>query len=308
MTNKTKNKNILDSIREVKSNFTEGICSENEVKDFIKTCKTKLKKNRENIDSTSFLYNFFLHFNIENFCDMTILMVRNNYETKIIESVGDINLLKNISFRLNHGQEFYRKYKSIKYDSREYSLYHESMMIDDTEYTLLAFSESRKFMPSRFHTLADILMEYIRSSQSLDRPYYNDFFEETLVRLNAYLNENNSINKNIYLFKFDHNSFLHKTGVNTAIEFSESIEKKLHNYFQQSSGIFRISLTLFIVIIPNSDTHTFDMHITKAGHIELALNFVFNDIILVYSCFQIQEEDIKSSYDIFEKIYHFENN
>ena len=79
------------------------------------------------------------------------------------------------------------------------------MNINDREYSLVCFSESKFFKASKFHMLSDILMEYIRLTETVEKPYFNDFFEDSAVQINSFLHKNEAVIRSIYIFKFDHN-------------------------------------------------------------------------------------------------------
>ncbi len=298
---------VVSKLETMKSELLSGEISIEEGLQNLSELESIQLKNAEHYsEKNNFLQNLFLTFNISNFCDITLLISHDNEGIGIVERVGNTSLLNNIMFRLKHSNNFYTKYSELVYSSRTYNIYY-SEKEETKKYTLLAFSESKYFQKKAFNILSDLTWHYMKTADLKQVPYYSDFFDIAMSRLHLFLEEKKDTKNNIYIFNFQHNKIINEMGVGTAFNLSEYIKSTLSKAFPEDSGIFRISLEKFIVVVPGEESEAFSLNERGNGGLQCQIDFKFNGIVIFYACSQISQRDIATPYDIYARILQGES-
>lgn len=244
------------------------------------------------------LKSFLVNFNVNNFADCTVIINSDNSSNQFIECAGDKGLINEIGLRLDSDSFFFRGTDEFESLEVPYKLLHETMELDSMFYTVLTLTSSTHFRPSSFHILCDIIMDLIRLYNLKSKPVFNDFFESVIVDLNRLMSELNNDPEKIYMYKFNHlDSLFGNIGMSSVLELSDCIVSTLQKFYGDNAGIFKISLTVFIVVTERND---------QPGGLEYSekgLNFLYRGIVLPYTCMGIPYETGSTVYTIFEKIF-----
>lgn len=255
---------------------------------------------------SSILKSFIITFNVSNFSDLTALIITSSDNVRIIEYAGSELLLFELKSLIETQKMFYKDIDNIKVKGDNFKVFYESMENDSGIYTIITFTESIFFKPSKFHMLSDILMDIIRSTDMSGNSVYNDLFENTEVGINSYIDANKMNNSELYFFKFENiYDFFVQMGLEIIIELSETIKKKLTEVFSDKSLIFRFSFSEYIVILSGSFAANNKFSDLNDSNF---LDFSFKGISLHHRCIKIPYNSNQSVYDIFENIYLLNNN
>ena len=134
-------------------------------------------------ESHNIIKSFLITFNVNNFSDFTVLFVNKSDNIEVIEYAGDENIYKEFNYLIESDRSFYKDIEKIKINSDKFRLLYESMEIQNSTYIILTITESELYKPSKFHMLADIIMEIIRCTDKSHDSVFNDLFEETENRI-----------------------------------------------------------------------------------------------------------------------------
>ena len=298
-----KKSDLFDELLEMKNSIQNNNFDINSVPDELSKIDTIINKNcllNESIKN-NIIKSFFTTFNVSNFSDLTILFISYPDSTKIIEYAGNIDLYNKLKEIIETDKDFFKNIDSIKIKDIKFRFYFESMKNNSGLYTIVTITESRFFMPSKFHMLSDIIMDLIRSSDMSTDSVFNDLFEDTAIQINNSISSDNKDLSELYLFKFEniYNFFL-KMGLEIIIELSETIKKKLIESFGDNSTIFRFSLSEYIVI--SSKLISEDTKYSELNNGNL-LDFNYKGIVLQHRCIKIPYTKTQSVYDIFQTIF-----
>ena len=251
-------------------------------------------------EQSNLIKSFLITFNVNNFSDLTLLFITTSEGVRIIEYAGTEILFNEFKNLIETDQKFYEDIDKIKVKENSFRIFFESMENDNGLYTVLTITESVFFKPSKFHMLSDILLDIVRSSDISRGPIVNDLFENTVIEISSYISTNNITESEVYLFKFENiYDFFLKMGLEIIIELSETIKKRLWEFFGDKSGIFRFSLSEYIVISSGDflqDNRSLDLNNSSM------LDFIYKGIVLHHRCIKIPYKNNQSIYDIFENI------
>ncbi len=264
---------------------------------------TDLRKSQHDSigKGNSIIRSFLITFNINCFSDLTILFLSSSGKISIIEYAGNETVFTEVKVMFEHEINFFKDMDKLNVKGNYYRIFYESMENDNGLYTLLTFTESAFFKPSRFHMLADVLMDIIRSGDKTENSVIEDFFENAVVQLNTFINKSTIAEPEMYLFIFEniHDFFL-EMGLDVLIELSGTIRKKMLEEFGSQSGVIALSLSRYIVISPAGNLS--DNKIMKLKNSTL-MEFSYKGIMLQYHCIRIPFNN-DSIYDIIENIFH----
>ena len=244
-------------------------------------------------------------FNINNFSDFSVLIFTTQNGYKVIDSAGDETLLNFFTDLINEDNAFYVGIEKLQIQRRNYNVFSESMDTGDFVCTVIAFSESSFFRPTSFHILCDIIMDLVKFAQYKPSPVYCDYFENISVEINSFISKCDPGSAgSAYLFIFDQiNNFFKNTGFSRILEISSDIEVILSSIFGEKSGIFRISLSMFLVIADESIDN--EKYFQKCR--ERKIDFNLRGIVLPYTCSTLELGDERSAYSILGKIIKSDN-
>jgi len=218
---------------------------------------------------------------------------------KIIESAGSDFIQDQFNLLYETDSDFYKNTDSLKVKDINYRMFYESMEIEKGVYTIVTITESVFFKPSKFHMLADIILDIIRSTAVSRASIFNDLFEETVIGINSYLSTTDVTDSQFYLFKFENiYDFFLKMGLEIIIELSEAIKIKLKDVFGDKASIFRFSLSEYIVIAPTDPPPQIRFSDLNNRNV---IDFSYKGIVLQHRCIKIPHQN-KSIYDTFETI------
>jgi len=266
-----------------------------------------LKSEAENFFSNNFnngkysdIKSLLVIYNLENFSDLTLIYSSSAEEFKIIDYAGDNKLLEDISSLIEQDVNFFKNLEKTDIAGKLYTLFHESMNTETGVYTVITLSESQLMKPSRFHILCDIVMDLIKMYQYNPRPVHFDFFETLSVEINSYLTKTGSFKSfNAYVFSFSHiTHFFRNMAFALITELSSDIEKKLSSLFGSDKGIFRISLSIFLVIAEKESGADSVYEQIKDGKVD----FILRGIVLPYTSIKLICDSNTSSYTVLQKI------
>ncbi len=296
--------NILKRAREIRDLFnnndiTIAEASQN-LRELIKERDSLFSNEKIPVEKYTHFKSMLVTYNNANFADATLLInsTENSYE--IIDFAGDDNLLNNVYALMDQDVFFYRTLDQLNIGGRTYRLLHESMNTDEGTYSVLTLSESPFMRGSSFHILCDIVMDLIKINSYSSEPIHYDFFEELSVEINSYLSKGMiSGEVKSCLFSFRHiPQFFENMGFSLILELSSDIERKLASLFSNDSGIFRISLSMFLVINRGGIQENAIFEKCCKGKFD----FNIRGIILPYTCTYIDCEKETGSYTVLQKI------
>lgn len=246
------------------------------------------------------LKSMFVVYNNANFSDATLLINISEISYEIINFAGNDDLLNNIYNLMDQDRFFYKTLEQLNIGGKTYRLLHESMNTDEGTYSVITLSESPFMRGSSFHIFCDIIMDLIKMNSYSSQPIHYDFFEELSVEINSYLSKNVAPGEvKACIFNFRHiGHFFKNMGFSLILELSSDIEKKLASLFSVNSSIFRISLSMFLVINKGEIQENTMFEECCKGKID----FNIRGIILPYTCTYIDCERETSSYTVLQKI------
>ncbi len=248
--------------------------------------------------------NLLITFNIKNYSDLTILFVNSSEKMKMLETAGSDILFEEFNLLYEADNYFFKNTESIKVKGSHFRIFYESMENEKGNYTILTITESVFFKPSKFHMLADIIMEIIRSIDMSRASIFNDLFEETIIGINSYLAAADVESLDFFLFKFENiYDFFLKMGLEIIIELSETIKEKLKEIFGEKVSIFRFSLSEYIVIVSIDTSSAISFSDLNNRNV---FDFNYKGIVLQHRCIKISHHN-KSIYDVFETIFKADN-
>jgi hypothetical protein len=239
-------------------------------------------------------------YNTANFSDLTLIIHSSIDEFKITDYAGDDNLFKNISSLINQDINFFRNLEKTDVSGKLYRILHESMNTAAGQYSIVTLSESQFMKPSSFHILCDIVMDLIKIYQYSPQPIHYDFFESLSVDINSYLTKTGSFKSfNAYVFSFSNFArFFKNIPFSLITELSSDVEKKLISLFGYDTGVFRISLSMFLVIAENESGADSVYEEIRDGK----MDFILRGIVLPYTSTRLTCDSETSSYTVLQKI------
>jgi len=301
-------RNLLESIAEsrdlLKNNdisVSEALSTLNEYKSRASRFHT-IQSGREDSGLVKSLLTIF---NINNFSDLSLLIFNTQNGYRVIDSAGDETLLNSFTDLINEDSEFYNGIDKLQIEGRNYHVFSESMDTGDFSCTVIAFTESSFFRPTSFHILCDIIMDLVKLAQYKPSPVYCDYFENISVEINSFISKcAPGAPGSAYLFIFKQiNNFFQNTGFSRILEISSDIEAMLSSIFGERSGVFRISLSMFLVIADESIDN--EKYFQKCR--ERKIDFNLRGIVLPYTCSTLELGDERTAYSILGKIIKFDN-
>jgi len=265
---------------------------------------TDLKSNSM-YQKNNIIKSFLITFNISCFSDFTILFLTSSDQVSIIEYAGNKHIFNEVNNMFDQEINFYKDMDKLDIGRDYFRIYYESMGTDNGIYTLMTLTESALFKPSKFHMVGDILMDIIRSGDRTDNSVIEDLFENAVVQLNTFINNNTIIEPELYLFIFENiQDFFLEVGFEILLEISETIKKNILEVFGNKSGIVALSLSRYIVISPENS-------LSEEKIIELKnrtlIDFSYKGIVLQYRCIRVPYNKNNSIYDIIENIFPISN-
>jgi len=239
-------------------------------------------------------------FNINNFSDLSVIIFITKSGYRVIESAGGETLFSSFTDLMKEDNEFYNGIEKLQIAGRNYNIFSESMDTGEFICRVITFTESSFFRPTSFHILCDIIMDLVKLSQYKPSPVYCDFFENISVEINSFLSKcAPGASGSAYFFIFNQiNHFFKNTGFSRILELSSEIESRLSSIFGEKAGIFRISLSMFLVIPDESGDN--EKCFQKCR--ERKVDFNFRGVILPYTCSAVVFGDERSAYSILGKI------
>lgn len=255
-----------------------------------------VKKN----GSFSSLKSFLAVFNLNNFADLTILMFTDKSGYRVLENAGNEALFRSFIDLMAQDSRFYVGVEKVKMTGNSFKIFHETMDMGDASYKIITFTESSFFRPTSFHILCDIVMDMIKLIKHRPSQSYYDFFENLSVEINSFFTKTSPIGPGIaYLFTFDQIiNFFKNSGLSMILEFSAEIESRLASLFVYRSGIFRLTLSRFLVItdLDGDNEKKFQKCIEKKA------DFILRGVVLPYACSAVKFGEERNAYSILEKI------
>lgn len=299
-------KTLIEDISELKENISNDNISSNEAIEVISNIESFINFDIKNtgVEKYDPLKSLMVTFNISNFSDMTLFFSVKGPECIIIERSGDMTLCDRIEEFLKDDPEFFRGMERIEIGGTYYRMPFESMTIDDTTYTVMSLTMSCNFRSTRFHILCDLLMDYIKSAKEDRRGLFNDLFDDIVIDLTRFISIAGYNEPAVFFFRYEYISeFFSRIGLATIIEMSRHIKQNLIELFGNEASIIRLSLSSYLVIIPeDNDASAFNKIATNSR-----INFIFKGIVLPYTVIQVPYKKENSIYDIFENVYLLDN-
>lgn len=297
-------KNIQERAGEVRdllnnNDITIAEASQN-LKELIAERDILLSDAKMTIEKYTAVKSMLVVYNTSNFTDATLLINSSETGYKVIDFAGDESLIIKVYALMEQDNFFYRNLDKLNISGRSYRLLHESMNTDEGTYSVITLSESSFMRASSFHILCDIVMDLIKMSSYSSQPIHYDFFEELSIEINSYISKTeNPEEVNACVFGFRHiNHFFKNMGFSHILELSSDIKSKLNSIFGVDAGVFRISLSMFLVI--NRGASEGESMLGKCC--EGKIDFSIRGIILPYTCTYIDCKRETSSYTILQKI------
>ena len=246
------------------------------------------------------LKSLLITFNLTNLSDITLILNLSSEQLNIIDYAGDDILLNEVKLLTESDNQFFKNTDSIKIKKSNYSLFHGSLNLNGTDYIILSMTESSLFKPDKFHVLCSIVFDIIQYTHTSDETIFRDLFEQTIIDMDNYTNENKIIDSELFLFKFNeiYDSF-HTIELGIMLDISESIKEHLKKIFNFKASIFRFSLSEYIVI-PEKDY--IPAYTISDLNNSTEIIFKYKGVVLQHSCTKISSEN-QSIYNIFENIY-----
>ena len=246
------------------------------------------------------LKNLLITFNLTYLSDITLILDLSSDILNILSYAGDEILLNEFRVLMESDNQFFKNMNSIKIKNSSYDLIYESLNLNDNVYAILSMTESKLFKPEKFHVLCNMIFDIIRYSHASDETIFRDLFEQTVIDINNYIDDNQITDSELFLFKFNkiYDSF-HTMDLGIILDISESIKEQLKIIFKQRVAIFRFSLSEYIVIPENDYMPEYTISdLNNANEI----NFKYKGVVLKHSCTKISFDN-QSIYNIFENIY-----
>ena len=251
-------------------------------------------------DKSNILKILLITFNLTNLSDITLILNLSSDILNIIEYAGDQILLNEFKLLTKSDNQFFKNMDSIDIRNNNYRLFHESQNFNDRSCIILSMTESGLFKPDKFHALCNIVFDIIKYIQTSDETIFRDLFEQTIIDMDNYTNENKIIDSELFLFKFDKiDDSFHTMELGILLEISESIKEQLKTIFNDRASIFRFSLSEYIVI-PEKD-YMLSYTVSDLNN-PIEINFKYKGVVLPHRCTKISSEN-QSIYNIFENIY-----
>jgi len=301
-------KKFLESIAESRDLLKNNDISVSEALSSLKAYKSRaaaLPAIQSAMEGSGLVKSLFSVFNINNFSDLSLLIFTSKSGYKVIDSAGDETLFSSFIDLMNEDREFYHGIEKLQIEGRNYNVFSESMDAGDFICTVIAFTESSFFRPTSFHILCDIIMDLVKLTQYKPSPVYSDFFENISVGINSFLLKTAPGSTGLaYLFTFHQiNHFFKNTGFSRILELSSDIEAKLLTIFGEKSGIFRISLSMFLVITDESSAN--EKYFQKCR--DRKIDFNFRGIVLPYTCLSVVFGKERNAHSILGEIIKSDN-
>ncbi len=270
------------------------------LRELIKERDFLLLNEKKPVEKYTHFKSMLVTYNNANFADATLLINVSETDYEIISFAGNDDLLNNVYALMDQDRFFYKTFDKLNTGGKAYRLLHESMTTDEGIYSVLTLSESPFMRGSSFHILCDIIMDLIKINSYSSQPVHYDFFEELSVEINSYLTKNiipGQVKSFIFNFK-NITYFFENMGFSLILELSSDIEKKLVSLFSANTGVFRISLSMFLVINKGEiqENEMFEKYCQGK------VDFSIRGIILPYTCTYIDCERETGSYTILQKI------
>jgi hypothetical protein len=217
----------------------------------------------------------------------------------IIDYAGDDILLNECKLLTESDNQFFKNMDSIKIKNSNYRSFYESRNFNGTDYIILSMTESNFFKPDKFHILCNIVFDIIEYTQTSDETIFRDLFEQTIIDIDNYTNENKIIDSELFLFKFNIYDSFNTIELGIMLDISESIKEQLKKIFNFRASIFRFSLSEYIVI-PEKDY--IPIYTVSDLNNSNEIIFKYMGVVLQHNCTKISSEN-QSIYNIFENIY-----
>ena len=253
---------------------------------------------------SNILKSLLITFNLTNFSDLTFIFDLPSERVNVIEYAGDEILIGEVKVLIDSDSQFLKETDSIKIKGCNYRLFYEAIDFNDTNYLILSMTESRLYSLEKFHVLCDIVFDIIRYIYSSNETIYRDMFQQTIIDVNNYMNDNQITDSELFLFRFKkiYSSF-YTMDLRIMLDISESIKEQLEIIFNHRAVIFRFSLSEYIVI-PERDSPEYTLLDLNNSN---ETNFRYKGVVLQHSCTKISSDN-QSIYNIFENIYDIEKN
>jgi len=290
-----------DLLRNKDITITDASAALNEYKSMV----SELISGQKGYERCSLAKSLLIVFNLNNFSELTVVIFTDKDGFRVIDYAGEESLLSSLAGLMNEDSRFYADTEIVEIKGRNYKIFNESMNMGDFNCLIITITESAYFRPSSFHILCDLILDIVKLIKYRPSQAYHDFFESISVDINSFLAKTLPGSPGAaYLFTFDQIiHFFKNTGFTLILELSADIESRLASLFSNKTGIFRISLSRFLVI-PDEDC---DNKKSFQMCLERKADFIFRGIVLPYTCSSIIFGRERSAYSILEKIIKSEN-
>jgi len=296
---------LLSELDEIKNSIINKSFNLDQVKDSLLRIEESLDKapNSNAANKSNILKSLLITFNLTNFSDITLILDLSSDVLNVIEYAGDELLLNEFRVLTDSDKQFFKNIDSIKIKNSNYHLFYESLNFNDTVYIILSMTESNLFILKKFHILCNIVFDMLKNIHTSDETISIDLFEQTIIDINNYINDNKITDSELFLFKFNkiYGSF-NTMDLRIILDISESIREQLKKIFSYRASIFRFSLSEYIVI-PEKDY--IPAYTISDLNNSSEINFTYKGVVLQRSCTKISFDD-QSIYNIFENIYDIE--
>jgi len=297
-----KKEELLAELEEIKNSIINKSFNLKQVESSLLGIEESLNKapRFHSVYKYNILKNLLITFNLTYLSDITLILDLSSDILNILSYAGDEILLNEFRVLMESDNQFFKNMNSIKIKNSSYDLIYESLNLNDNVYAILSMTESKLFKPEKFHVLCNMIFDIIRYSHASDETIFRDLFEQTVIDINNYIDDNQITDSELFLFKFNkiYDSF-HTMDLGIILDISESIKEQLKIIFKQRVAIFRFSLSEYIVIPENDYMPEYTISdLNNANEI----NFKYKGVVLKHSCTKISFDN-QSIYNIFENIY-----
>lgn len=255
---------------------------------------------QQGVETYSSVKSLLAVFNINNFAELTVVLFIDKTGYKVIDFASDEFLFRSFQDLMIEDSGFYNGVEKIRIHGRNMQVFHESMDIEDLTCRIITFTESSLFRATSFHILCDIIMDVVKLVKYKPAETYYDFFENISVDINRYISKMQVAETGTaYFFTFGKIiHFFKNTAFSHILELSSEMESRLTSIFGNKPGIFRISLSRFLVITDGDEES--EKNFRKCR--ERKVDFIFRGIVLPYTCSALIFEKERNAYSILEKI------
>lgn len=292
---------LIEQINELKENIIDDLISTEQAITSLNDFENRYKvlPLAQFGEKSTALKSLLILFNITNFSDVSILFYNNNSDLSVIEEAGNRSLCRKIEEFIKDDPLFYKWIEKIEFGGLYFRLFAESMIKENSVYTLISLTSSRNFRSTRFHVLCDIIMDYLKSIGETKKGIYNDLFDYTIIELTKFISLFEDNEPAVFFFRYEYISeFFNKIGIAAIIEMSHYIKQKLIELFGNSISVIRLSLSNYVVVAPrNEGGADFGAMITRNR-----INFSYKGILLPYTVVEVPYKKENSIYDIFENV------